>query len=50
MLLAKKTAPSLYDVANAALETMKHEIKAFRVRRRAVVKEPGPRTKSLWES
>jgi ribosomal subunit interface protein len=43
MLTAKKTAPSLYDAANAALETVERELKEFRHQRRGVVKEPGPR-------
>ena len=43
MLTAKKTAPSLYDAANAALETIERELKEFRDQRRRVVKEPGPR-------
>jgi ribosomal subunit interface protein len=43
MLTAKKTAPSLYDAANAALETVERELKEFRDQRRGVVKEPGPR-------
>jgi ribosomal subunit interface protein len=42
-LTAKKTATSLYDAANAALETVERELKGFRDRRRGVVKEPGPR-------
>jgi ribosomal subunit interface protein len=43
MLTAKKTAPSLYDAANAALETIERELKEFRDQRRRVIKEPGPR-------
>ena len=43
MLTAKKTAPSLYDAANAALETVERELKEFRDQRRGIVKEPGPR-------
>jgi ribosomal subunit interface protein len=43
MLTAKKIAPSLYDAANAALETIERELKEFRNQRRNVVKEPGPR-------
>jgi ribosomal subunit interface protein len=43
MLTAKKTAPSLYDAANAALATAERELKEFRDQRRGVVKEPGPR-------
>ena len=43
MLTAKKTAPSLYDAANAALETVERELREFRDQRRRVVKEPGPR-------
>jgi ribosomal subunit interface protein len=43
MLTAKKTAPSLYDAANAALETIERELKEFRDQRRGVLKEPGPR-------
>jgi ribosomal subunit interface protein len=42
-LTAKKTAPSLYDAVNAALETVGRELKEFRDQRRRVVKEPGPR-------
>jgi ribosomal subunit interface protein len=42
-LTAKKTATSLYDAANAALETIERELKEFRDQRRGVVKEPGPR-------
>lgn len=42
-LTAKKTAASLYDAANAALETVERELKEFRDQRRGVVKEPGPR-------
>jgi ribosomal subunit interface protein len=44
-LTAKKTAPSLYDAANAALETIERELKEFRHQRRVVLKEPGPRIK-----
>jgi ribosomal subunit interface protein len=43
MLTAKKTATSLYDATNAALETIERELKEFRNQRRGVVKEPGPR-------
>jgi ribosomal subunit interface protein len=43
MLTAKKTAPSLYDAANAALETIERELREFRDQRRRVIKEPGPR-------
>jgi ribosomal subunit interface protein len=43
MLTAKKTAASLYDAANAALETVERELKEFRDQRRGVIKEPGPR-------
>ena len=42
-LTAKKTATSLYDAANAALETIERELQEFRDQRRGVVKEPGPR-------
>jgi ribosomal subunit interface protein len=42
-LTAKKTATTLYDAANAALETIERELKEFRDQRRGVVKEPGPR-------
>jgi CspA family cold shock protein len=44
-LTAKKTAPNLYDAANAALETIERELKEFRDQRRGIVKEPGPRIK-----
>jgi ribosomal subunit interface protein len=44
-LMAKKTAPNLYDAVNAALETIERELKEFRDQRRGVVKEPGPRIK-----
>jgi putative sigma-54 modulation protein len=43
MLTAKKTASRLYDAANAALETIERELKAFRSQRRGVIKDPGPR-------
>ncbi len=43
ILTAKKVAASLYDAANAALETIERELKEFRDQRRGVVKEPGPR-------
>jgi ribosomal subunit interface protein len=43
MLTAKKTAPTLYDAVNAALETIERELKEFRDQRRGVAKEPGPR-------
>jgi ribosomal subunit interface protein len=43
MLTAKKTATSLYDAANAVLETIERELKEFRGQRRRVIKEPGPR-------
>src|SRR5918999_264492 len=43
MLTAKKTAPTLYDAVNAALETIERELKEFRDQRRRVLKEPGPR-------
>jgi hypothetical protein len=36
MLTAKKTAPNLYDAANAALETAEREISEFRDQRRGV--------------
>jgi ribosomal subunit interface protein len=42
-LTAKKTATNLYDAANAALNTVERELKAFRDQRRGVAKEPGPR-------
>jgi ribosomal subunit interface protein len=43
MLTAKKNATSLYEAANAALQTVERELKEFRDQRRGVVKEPGPR-------
>jgi ribosomal subunit interface protein len=43
MLTAKKTAATLYDAANAALETVERELREFRDQRRGVVNEPGPR-------
>ena len=43
MLTAKKTAPTLYDAVNAALETIERELKEFRDQRRGVLKDPGPR-------
>jgi ribosomal subunit interface protein len=43
MLTAKKTGTSLYDAANAALETIERELKEFRDQRQGVVKAPGPR-------
>jgi ribosomal subunit interface protein len=42
-LTAKKTATTLYDATNAALETIERELKEFRDQRRGVLKEPGPR-------
>jgi ribosomal subunit interface protein len=38
MLTAKKTATNLYDAANAALGTVKRELKEFRDQRRGVIK------------
>jgi ribosomal subunit interface protein len=43
MLTAKKTATTLYDAVNAALETIERELKEFRDQRRGVLKDPGPR-------
>jgi ribosomal subunit interface protein len=43
MLTAKKIATSLYDAANAALDTIERELREFRDQRRGIVKEPGPR-------
>lgn len=43
MLTTKKTGATLYDAANAALETAERQLKEFREQRRQPVKEPGPR-------
>jgi ribosomal subunit interface protein len=43
MLTAKKTAPTIYDAVNAALETIERELKEYRDQRRGVLKDPGPR-------
>jgi ribosomal subunit interface protein len=43
MLTAKKTATSLYDAVNAALGTVKRELKEFRDQRRGGVKGPSLR-------
>jgi ribosomal subunit interface protein len=43
MLTAKKRSATLFDAANAALETIDRELKEFRDQRQGVVKVPGPR-------